>query len=766
MNNQAKIGVYLCQCGQKIAPFIDLAHLHESIRSQTDHCEILPYPCLQPGLEKIISSAAGRRLDRIIIAGCEGRTLLKKFETALEPLEILKGQIDMVNLHSHVATVSDRSPLEKAAKAAKLIKASIAEMKVLKPTEQKRAVLDGPVAIVGGGIASFPAVQKLTDAGVKCVLSIPDADPDNIIRSLHFYYPGERPHYDRLKKMIKDTLQNENLTVLEHSELKGLAGVTGDYTLIMGYPDGREEPLKASAIIAALDADLSAPGPEFGYDGKSVLIQSDMEEYIYQNGTPKGNVVFWISDHEYGIPEHAGLSAKSAWSMAMHMKACSSGTNVILFYNQKMAMPLSGAERALNRRAGVLWVPYDNAVRPSVQDGYVTFCNLKDHVEHELPWDFLVLSPKRGISGQTKTTGRILGLIHKETPFLTGHHAKVRPEMIGREETYLTGSARYPCDLQEVLNQGRKAGIRNAEMFEKSKASQLLIPRIVCVVDPEKCVGCGQCQELCDCGGIGVDAHLGGGLPRLVDPMVCTGGGTCAAACPYGALVLQNNSTDQKEARIAALARQMGPDEVVSMACVWGGLPAADNAHRRKLIYDPRTHILGIPCIGQMDPSVMARAFLEGAPGLLLIGCLPEECHHSYGIDHAWNRVSLIKKLFELCGFDRRRIALAHADLNKPEEFVATVNSFNALIAALGPIEKTQANTDKLESIYQLCKTNTRIRTLLSVALRRPWEKTYRGDQRHALEFDRDFTEALEDEFVYPESALYEPARKDGILYA
>ncbi len=153
--------------------------------------------------------------------------------------------------------------------------------------------------------------------------------------------------------------------------------------------------------------------------------------------------------------------------------------------------------------------------------------------------------------------------------------------MIGREETYLAGSGRYPCDLQEALNQGRKAGIRNVEMIENSQAGQLLVPRIVCVVDPDKCVACGQCQELCDCGGIGIEKSTGG-LPRIVDPMLCTGGGTCAAACPYGALVLQNNSTDQKEARIGALSRQMKPDEVVAMACVWGGLPAADNAHRRK----------------------------------------------------------------------------------------------------------------------------------------------------------------------------------------
>lgn len=763
----AKIGVFICKCGENIEPLIDLNSLRDSIKGHAAVCEILTQPCLTPGMEHIISAISQHNLNRIILAGCDGRIMLKKFETALEPLDILKGQVDMVNLRGHVAAVCDTTPEQKAKKSEKLIKAAIAEMEALTPTQQERATLEGPVVIIGNGIGAFPAAQKLVRAGVKCILSLESCDPKEIINNLHLSYPGERRHYERVQQMIEDVLGHEHLTIMEKSRLKELVGVTGDYTLVMEDSKGMELSIRASMIIAALDAQLFPPGPEFGYDGQTVLTQPEMETRINNKGIPKGDVVFWVSDYEYDTPNFAGLSAQTAWSMARHIKETSPSTRIILFYNQMMALPLSATERNISRRLGISWVPYDKAVKPTVQDGYITFCNLKDHVEHEISWDFLVISPRRALRGQAQTTAQTLGLVHKQAPFLTGHHARVRPEMIGREETYIVGSARYPCDLQETINQGRKAGNKNVEMIEKSKKSQLFIPRNVCIVDPEKCVGCGQCQELCDCGGIGVGEYPGGGLPRMVDPMVCTGGGTCAAACPYNALVLQNNSTDQREARIAALSRLLEPGEVVSLACVWGGLPAADHAYRKKLTYDPGIHILGVPCVGQIDPSVMARAFLEGAPGLILIGCDPEECHHSFGVDHTWNRVNLIKKLFSLCGFDRRRIALAHADLNKPEEFVKTANAFTSLIKSLGPIEKTQINQDKLESIYNLCKHNSRIRTLLSVALRRPDEKTYRGDQKHALAFDKDFNQALEEEYDYPESAPFGPGKPGkGVLYA
>lgn len=750
MSAHAKTGVFLCKCGEKIEPLVNLKTLEQLVGQDADvaHCETLAYPCLKPGTERITQVAADQQLNRVIVAGCEGRLMLNKLEKELRPLELLKGQIDMVNLRGHVASVSDLDPEQKAHKAAKLICASVAEMTALSPSIEERAQIKGPVMVVGNGMASFSAAAELARQGVDYLLAISNSDPDEIIERVHHAYPGERLYNDRLKKVILEAVRSPHATLLVGYQLAALSGVTGNYSLTFTAPQGDQEKFVAGAIIACLDAQFASPGPGFGHDGQSVLLQSEMEDLIQRRGAPNGTVVFWISDYEIGQSKFAPLSAKSAWQMAIHMRQCSPLTRMMILYNQKMEVPLTAAERTLNRKLGLLWVPYDAAMQPAVQDGYVTFCNLADHVEHEIQWDYLVLSPVRAVIGEALNTAKVLGLVHQEGRFLTGHHARVRPEMVGREETYLAGSARFPCSLHDALNQGRRAAAKTADLFRKSAQGALFIPRVVCVVDPDKCIGCGQCQELCDCGGIGVEEGPGGGLPRIVDPMVCTGGGTCAAACPYHALVLQNNSNDQREARVAALAGRLAPDESMAFACGWGGLPAADIAGKQGLKYDSRIYLMGVPCVGQIDACVMARAFKEGAPGLLLIGCLPEMCHHSYGIDHAWSRVSTIKKLLSLCGFDRRRMAMAHADLNHPEDFVKTVDSFTHTIAAMGPIERTAENQRKFDALYDLIKYNTRVRHLLSAGLRRPWEDSYRGDQRHALDYDRDYSAVLTEEFL------------------
>ena len=754
IQNEAKIGVFLCQCGNQIDTIIDLGRVGASIETNPGvaHCETLPYPCQAPGLSAITGAVAGKGLNRVIIAGCESRLMLGKFEDSLAPQGLFKGQIDVVNLRGHVAAVSDLAPAEKADKSIRLINGAVAEMTAVIPTPRTPATLQGPVMIVGGGLASFAAARELSSRQVEFLLALDTTDPEKIVATLHSNYPGERAYEPRLRAMVREVLESPQATVLSPVALTGVTGITGDYTLTLSSkPDETPVKYKAGALVACLDAEMAVPGPEFGYDGQSVKTQPEMEALISKAGAPKGSacrVVFWVSDHETGQGDFALLSAKSAWNIACNIRESSASSQVTILHHHEMKVPLSAAERAAGRRLGIRWIPYDGNLRPTVQDRLVTFCNLTDHVEHELEWDYLVLSPVRHLNAEARRSAAVLGLMQQNREFLGGRHVRVRPEMVGREETYVAGSARWPCDLQETLAQGRRAAAKTAEMLSRAAAGELYLPRIVAVVDPEKCIGCGQCQELCDCGSIGVEEGPGGGLPRIVDPMTCIGGGTCAASCPFHALVLQNNSTDQREARVAALSAQLTGYETLAIGCVWGGLPAADNAGKLGLKYDPQIHIMGVNCVGQIDPCVMARAFLEGAPGLILVGCNPETCHHSYGVDHAWSRVNMLKKLLTLSGFHRERIALAHADLNNPQEFVKTVESFSRTIGMLGPIERNRENIDKLQAIYELTKYNNRVRQLLSASLRRPWEKTYRGDQRHALDYDRDFSAVIQEEFL------------------
>ena len=119
----------------------------------------------RPGLERIKEVVAAKGLNRLIVAGCESRILHKKFEQALEALGLAETQIDMVNLRDHVAQVHSDAPAELAQKGAKLIRASQAWLETLKPAPRIRIDYQGPVMVLGGGVAAYGAAQELAAAG-------------------------------------------------------------------------------------------------------------------------------------------------------------------------------------------------------------------------------------------------------------------------------------------------------------------------------------------------------------------------------------------------------------------------------------------------------------------------------------------------------------------------------------------------------------------------------------------------------------------------
>jgi heterodisulfide reductase subunit A2 len=476
-------------------------------------------------------------------------------------------------------------------------------------------------------------------------------------------------------------------------ELKEVSGRFGDYTVTFFSADKQEfQVLKGGAIIAALDWEISHQLPEWGHDGDRVICHLEMNDLLRQGAPLKGPVVFWLNDLMAGQPFGVQLSLKSAWHMAEYLQEIHPACQTAILYDRAVAIPQGTIDRVEARQLGISLISYEGSVRPTIKRDSISFNRAADHTEQELDWDLLVLSPRRGPGAHALETAKILGLEVKEEEFLERYPQMVRPDQVVLDEKLMVGSACQPCDLRGALNQGRRVADKTAALIQQAQAGELYAPTVISLVDEDKCSVCTLCREICDCLAIqpvsGPVAGLGHNVPRVVDPMLCTGEGTCVASCPEMALTLTNCTLAQHEARVTALAQSLGLDEVMGFGCQWSGAASADQAGLRGLTYSDRFYLLPVRCLGQIDPVVMGRAFLEGANGLLLIGCNPEECHHSYGLDHTWSRVWVLKKLLALCGLERERIALAHSDITQPEEYINTVESFLKTMDRFGPIQR------------------------------------------------------------------------------
>jgi len=749
---EPRLGIFLCECGEEIAPKVDLAALARTLAPapRVEHVEILPFSCLAPGLDRVREAITRKELNRIIVAGCESRILHKKFDRALAALGVEEEEIDLVNLRDYVARVHQGAPGELAGKGAKLIRASQAWLETLKPAPRLRIDYQGPVLVLGGGIAGYGAAQELAEQGVEIIIAL-HRDQEEEIRRAHSIYPGDDHCFDRLASIIQRVTASPLVRTVRVGELKQVSGRFSDYTVTFTAPKGEEiVEYQAGAIIAALDWEVAHQFPEFGHDGDRVICQVEMNEFIRDGRPLIDRIVFWINDMEAGQPFAAHLSLEGAWNMATLLREKWPETRVSILYDGSLAIPFGTFDRARARQLGIALIPYNGKVRPLVKSEYISFNQKNIQTEQDLGWDLLVLSPRRNPGAQALGTAKILGLEVKEEEFLERYPQMVRPDQVVLDEKLIVGSACQPCDLRGALSQGRRVAKKTAVLVKKAQAGELYAPRVISTVDQDKCSVCTLCREICDCLAIqpvsGPVEGLGHNVPRMVDPMLCTGEGTCVASCPELALTLENCTLAQHEARVTALARSLAADEVMGFGCQWSGAAAADQAGLRGLAYDRRFYLLPVRCLGQIDPVVMAWAFLEGANGLLLIGCNPEECHHSYGIDHTWSRVWVLRKLLDLCGLERERIALAHSDITKPEGFVGTVESFLKTLDTLGPIPREAETQSKLQALYDTLHVY-RVRWVLGVSLRRPWETSYPMHMPNPVAYDRTLTEIVGEEF-------------------
>ena len=91
-------------------------------------------------------------------------------------------------------------------------------------------------------------------------------------------------------------------------------------------------------------------------------------------------------------------------------------------------------------------------------------------------------------------------------------------------------------------------------------------------------------------------------------------------------------------------------------------------------------------CSGSVEPGAIIDAFENGVDGVMVIGCLMDNCHYVSGNKKAQERVDSIKKLMDIMGIDSRRLRTEWINASERSKFARTVKEFTEEVKALGPL--------------------------------------------------------------------------------
>jgi F420-non-reducing hydrogenase iron-sulfur subunit len=127
--------------------------------------------------------------------------------------------------------------------------------------------------------------------------------------------------------------------------------------------------------------------------------------------------------------------------------------------------------------------------------------------------------------------------------------------------------------------------------------------------------------------------------------------------------------------------------KIVGLLCNWCCYGGADTAGTARMQYSPNIRIIRVMCSGRINPSMIFKAFQEGADGVFVGGCHIGDCHYDSG-NYKWSRRSkIVEDILEEFGIEKERFRHEWISASEGEKFQRTMEEFHKTLTKLGPLE-------------------------------------------------------------------------------
>ncbi len=292
--------------------------------------------------------------------------------------------------------------------------------------------------------------------------------------------------------------------------------------------------------------------------------------------------------------------------------------------------------------------------------------------------DLAVLSVGLEPDSNAEVLGNLLGLSRRPDRFFEIAHPKMRPVEAHIDGIFIAGCASGPKEIPISIAQGSAAAAKALKLLHRGF---LELEPTSAYVDPEKCIQCKLCVDICPKKAISAKS------PAYVDEAACKGCGSCAAACPVDAIDMRFFSDQQILAQVkAATEVKREFPLIVAFLCNWCSYGAADLAGTSRIQYPTNARNIRVMCSARVDPSFVLEALRRGADGVLIAGCRIGECHYKDGNYQALQRVNVLKGVLEKVGLDPGRVKIVWCAASEGEIYAQDLREFIAELKAMGPI--------------------------------------------------------------------------------
>jgi formate dehydrogenase beta subunit len=229
---------------------------------------------------------------------------------------------------------------------------------------------------------------------------------------------------------------------------------------------------------------------------------------------------------------------------------------------------------------------------------------------------------------------------------------------------------RLPHDFHnESLTNGNLLGTLRAA---NGKDISIVLDSYIPYVKENLCRGCGDCVTVCEYDACQLIEKDGDIKVSQIDHEICRGCGTCVTFCPSSAIQPGRYTSDWLSYKLKNIDAKK--QNIVVFSCNWNGadfnkVSTSKNANVNLIFIQTM-------CTGRIESTFLLRALEEGADGVFVVGCSPDECHYEFGAKRFAETYAKVQQLAHMLGYDKNRIEYETISDKNTDKFVEVVNNY------------------------------------------------------------------------------------------
>ncbi|MCK5784393.1 MAG: CoB--CoM heterodisulfide reductase iron-sulfur subunit A family protein, partial [Desulfobacterales bacterium] len=159
VEEEVRIGVYVCQCGLNIAQTVNCEKVAEEASEIGDVIvsKSIGYACSEPGQKEIREDILENGLNRIVMASCSPRLHEPTFRQMIQDAGLNPYLLEMANLREQCSWVHMKEPEAATQKALDLVEMAVSRVRLLESLSEETLPLIKRSLVIGGGVAGIQA---------------------------------------------------------------------------------------------------------------------------------------------------------------------------------------------------------------------------------------------------------------------------------------------------------------------------------------------------------------------------------------------------------------------------------------------------------------------------------------------------------------------------------------------------------------------------------------------------------------------------------